>query len=65
MLRNYLKGVAGDQINTILAGTGFNLKKMLNRIKAQIIFDLFRFFYTLKQILFKNLQLKYYRLFQV
>jgi len=65
MLRNYLKGAVGDQINTILAGTGFNLKKMLNRIKAQIIFDLFRFFYTLKQILFKNLQLKYYRLFQV
>jgi transposase, IS5 family len=42
MLRNYLKGVIGDQLNTILAGTGFNLKKMLNRIKEQILFDLFR-----------------------
>ena len=42
MLRNYLKGVIGDQLNTILAGTGYNLKKMLNRIKEQILFDLLR-----------------------
>ncbi len=42
MLNNYLKGVIGDQLNTILAGTGFNLKKMLNRIKEQILFDLFQ-----------------------
>ena len=42
MLRNYLKGYIGDQLNTILAGTGFNLKKMLNRIKEQILFDLFQ-----------------------
>jgi len=41
MLRNYLKGAIGNQLNTILAGTGFNLKKMLNRIKEQILFDLF------------------------
>ena len=40
MLINYLKGVIGEQLNTILAGTGFNLKKMLNRIKEQILFDL-------------------------
>jgi len=38
MLRNYLKGVKGNKLNTILAGTGFNLKKMLNRIKEQILF---------------------------
>jgi len=42
MLRNYLKGVNGDKINTILAGTGFNLKKMLNRIKEQILFALYQ-----------------------
>jgi len=42
MLRNYLKGVNGDQLNTILAGTGFNLKKMLNRIKEQILFAFFQ-----------------------
>ena len=44
MLRNYLKGVTGDQLNTILAGTGYNLKKMLNRIKKQILFALFQIF---------------------
>jgi IS5 family transposase len=42
MLRNYLKGVIGDQLNTLLAGTGFNLKKMLNRIKEQVLFTLFK-----------------------
>jgi len=42
MLRNYLKGTVGDQLNTILASTGFNLKKILNRIKEQILFDLFQ-----------------------
>jgi len=42
MLKNYLKGTIGDQLNTLLAGTGFNLKKMLNRIKEQILFDLFQ-----------------------
>jgi len=41
MLRNYLKGAFGNQLNTILAGTGFNLKKMLNRIKEQILFIFF------------------------
>ena len=40
MLRNYLKRVIGDQIDTVLAGTGYNLKKMLNRIKKQIFFTL-------------------------
>ena len=42
MLRNFLKGTNGDMMNTILAGTGFNLKKMLNRIKKQILLVIFR-----------------------
>lgn len=33
MLRNYLKGTIGDAINTILAATAFNLKKLLNQIR--------------------------------
>ncbi len=41
MLRDYLKSALGNQLNTILAGTGFNLKKMLNRIKEQILFIFF------------------------
>ena len=55
MLRNYLKGVIGDQLNTILAGTGFNLKKMLNRIKEQILFDLFQIINFWKLIFFQKL----------
>lgn len=54
MLRNYLKGTNGDQLNTILAGTGFNLKKMLNRIKKQILFVFFEIENILKVILFLN-----------
>ena len=54
MLRNYLKGVIGDQLNTLLAGTGFNLKKMLNRIKEQILFNLFQILSFWKQLFFKN-----------
>jgi transposase, IS5 family len=41
MLRNYLKGAKGNQQNTILAGTGFNLKKMLNRIRKHILFSFY------------------------
>ncbi len=36
MKRNFLSGVIGDQINTILAATGFNLMKKLRKIKEGI-----------------------------
>jgi IS5 family transposase len=32
MDRNYLKGEEGDKINAILAGCGFNLRKLLRAI---------------------------------
>jgi len=34
---NFLKGVAGDINNALLAGIGYNLKMRLNQIKNQII----------------------------
>jgi IS5 family transposase len=37
VLRNYLKGVEGDMINTILAGAAFNMMKMLRKIRKSII----------------------------
>lgn len=37
MIRNYLSGTQGDAINTLLAATGFNLMKMLRRIKSESI----------------------------
>lgn len=36
--KNYLLGVIGDKINAILAGCGFNLKKILNCIKMNHVF---------------------------
>ena len=35
MERNYLSGGIGDNMNTILAATGFNMMKMLKRLKSQ------------------------------
>jgi len=37
VLRNYLKGVEGDMINTILAGAALNMMKMLRKIRESII----------------------------
>jgi IS5 family transposase len=37
MLRNYLKGVEGDMINTLLAGAAFNMIKMLRKIRESVI----------------------------
>ena len=37
MLRNYLKGVEGDMIKTLLAGAAFNMMKMLRKIRGSII----------------------------
>jgi hypothetical protein len=37
MLRNYLKGVEGDMINTLLAGVAFYIMKMLRKIRKSII----------------------------
>jgi IS5 family transposase len=57
MLRNYLKGVEGDMINTLMAGAAFNMMKILRRIRESIICILNEFF----EKLFWNyqLQLKY------
>jgi transposase, IS5 family len=38
MRRNYLKGVSGDKINTILAAAAYNMMKWM-RLKQQEIFD--------------------------
>lgn len=43
MLRNYLLDQIGDNMNSILAAAGFNLRKMLRRLKskAKLIFEVF------------------------
>lgn len=38
MLRNYLKGQQGDQINSPMAAAAFNFKKKLNQITKELLF---------------------------
>ena len=51
MGRNFLKGVHGNLVNTILSACGFNLKKIYNKFKRAFIRMLrdsfFLFFYTI------------------
>jgi len=41
MGRNYLKGEDGDKINAILAGCGFNMRKLLRPILLCLFKDRF------------------------
>jgi hypothetical protein len=53
MLRNYLSGVSGDAVNTLLAGAAFNIKKRLNQIKKSfwdIIYTILRSSYMLQWV---------------
>ena len=65
MLRNFLKGTNGDMMNTILAGTGFNFKKMLNRIKKQILFVIFKMINYLLEIFWSNRVSQNFTLYKV
>ena len=59
MLRNYLKGVEGDMINTLLAGAAFNMMKMLRKIRESVICVLNE---LLENLIFKyQMYLKYYQ----
>lgn len=42
--RNFLKGVHGNSVNTILSACGFNLKKIYNKLKKQWLESLFILF---------------------
>jgi IS5 family transposase len=59
MLRNYLKGIEGDMINTLLAGAAFNMMKMLRRIRESILCVLNE---LIEKLIWKyQMQLKYYQ----
>ena len=45
MLQNYLPGEAGIQINALLAATAWNLKKLMEKLKNEILRLLFRWFF--------------------
>jgi IS5 family transposase len=41
MIRNYLKGTIGNDINANLAAAGFNFRGLLNKIKEEILWVIF------------------------
>jgi IS5 family transposase len=45
MLRNYLKGTAGDAINTLLAASAYNMMKWMRLKRQEILFFIFRWYY--------------------
>ena len=47
MVRNYLKGQIGDKINALMAAAGFNFRRLLRKMKAEVIF----FFFQIQKIL--------------
>ena len=56
MIRNYLSGTAGDQTNTLLAATAYNMEKWM-RLKRQKILNLiFRWFYQTLILVPVNIQ---------
>lgn len=48
MIRNYLKGVVGDEINSIMAAAGFNFKSILRKIKEDVLFLIQKIDFKLK-----------------
>jgi IS5 family transposase len=44
MIRNYLSGTAGDQINTLLAAAAYNMKKWMRLKRQEILSLIFRWF---------------------
>ena len=44
--RNFMLDAIGDKVNTLLAAAGFNLRKMLQRLKAEAL-QIFAHFYIL------------------
>jgi IS5 family transposase len=45
-LENYLWGEEGVQINALLAGTAWNLKKMMEKLKEKMLRVIFKFIFA-------------------
>jgi IS5 family transposase len=55
MIRNYLKGAIGDEINVMMAAAAMNFKRVMNLWKTEAIISLKLFFKILM-----NVYLKFY-----
>jgi IS5 family transposase len=56
MLRNYLSGSAGDQINTLLAATVYNMRKLMRLKKEEILNLIFWLFIATPILVQRNIQ---------
>jgi IS5 family transposase len=56
LLRNYLKGTAGDKINTLLAASAYNMIKWMRLKRQELLFFLFRWYY--QAIIFSPVNIK-------
>ncbi len=56
MLRNYLKGAAGDQINTLMAVAAYNMMKWMRLKQQELLFFLFRAYYRTNLFRLENIQ---------
>jgi len=60
MIRNYLKGTQGDQINALMAAAAFNFRRFLRKLEREFIFysyqtiDLFNLFLSFQFLLVKR-----------
>jgi IS5 family transposase len=62
MIRNYLSGTAGDQINTLLAATAYNMRKWMRLKRQEILNLIFGWFYRTLILVPVNIQrLRIYR----
>jgi hypothetical protein len=57
MLMNYLRGTAGDQINTLLAATAYNMKKWMRLEKQKKLDLIFSWIYRRLTLIQVNIQL--------
>ncbi|MGA2822809.1 MAG: IS5 family transposase [Bacteroidales bacterium] len=58
MMRNYLKGTQGDQINALMAAAALNFRRLLRKYESDFIFYFFQSF----QILFPKQVIRYFGL---
>ena len=60
MGRNYIKGQIGDKINALMAAAGFNFRRLLRKMKAEVIFFQIQKILNLKPSLAPKLTLMTY-----
>jgi hypothetical protein len=56
LMRNYLKGVAGDHINTLLAAAAYNMRKWMRLKREEILFFIFRWYYQALSLVPVNIE---------